>query len=110
MRKLPTLLLALLGFAAVSAQNLTLEKGDNIAILDRGFASVERRRLANIKREERRQIVALEQGANLLVGDTKVDIGIRRGGKIGGRSRSVVNHIDDCKVASLEQDSHAILR
>ncbi|MEY3812889.1 MAG: hypothetical protein RL495_836, partial [Verrucomicrobiota bacterium] len=38
MRKLPTLLLALLGFASVSAQNLTLEKGDNIAFVGSGFA------------------------------------------------------------------------
>lgn len=38
MRKLSTLLLALLGFASVSAQNLTLEKGDNIAFVGSGFA------------------------------------------------------------------------
>jgi hypothetical protein len=38
MRKLSTLLLALLGFTSVSAQNLTLEKGDNIAFVGSGFA------------------------------------------------------------------------
>ena len=38
MRKLSTLLLALLGFASVSAQNLTLEKGDNIAFVGSGLA------------------------------------------------------------------------
>jgi len=38
MRKLSTLLLALLGFVSVSAQNLTLEKGDNIAFVGSGFA------------------------------------------------------------------------
>jgi len=38
MRKLSTLLLALLGFASVSAQNLTLKKGDNIAFVGSGFA------------------------------------------------------------------------
>ena len=38
MRKLFTLLLALLGFASVSAQNLTLEKGDNIAFVGSGLA------------------------------------------------------------------------
>jgi len=38
MRKLSTLLFALLGFASVSAQNLTLEKGDNIAFVGSGFA------------------------------------------------------------------------
>jgi len=38
MRKLSTLLLALLGFASVSAQTLTLEKGDNIAFVGSGLA------------------------------------------------------------------------
>ena len=38
MRKLFTLLLTLLGFASVSAQNLTLEKGDNIAFVGSGLA------------------------------------------------------------------------
>ena len=38
MRKLSTLLLALLGFVSVSAQNLTLEKGDNIALVGSGLA------------------------------------------------------------------------
>ncbi|MCX8488891.1 MAG: GDSL-type esterase/lipase family protein, partial [Opitutales bacterium] len=38
MRKLFTLLLTVLGFASVSAQNLTLEKGDNIAFVGSGLA------------------------------------------------------------------------
>ena len=38
MRKLSTLLLALLGFVSVSAQNLTLEKGVNIPFVGSGFA------------------------------------------------------------------------
>ncbi len=38
MRKLLTLLLALTGFASVSAQNLTLQKGDNIAFIGNGLA------------------------------------------------------------------------
>jgi len=38
MRKLFTLLLTVLGFTSVSAQNLTLEKGDNIAFVGSGLA------------------------------------------------------------------------
>ena len=40
MRKLSTLLLALLGVASVSAQPLALEKGDNIAFVGSGQASI----------------------------------------------------------------------
>ena len=38
MRKLPLLLLAFCGLVSVRAQNLTLEKGDNIAFVGSGLA------------------------------------------------------------------------